>query len=582
MRINSVIQNRSIMKRTVLLSISVLLLFCNSLYSKHPENSNNPLPGDSIKVMASPDLYNLSTKWAVEYNKLVPGAQIKVVNISDQEKAEDFLKAGSLGFVSNGFCAGLTDESLWKVVIGRDVIVPVINARNPFLEEINKHGISPNVLSSFLNNENSRDWSFLIKNGKSVKADYFCISDEAALKSLAVYFKSDETKAGGTNMGNAVQVIEAIGKDPYAIGFCKLINILDPENQALVENIKLLPVDRNGNGLIDTNEKIYDNVNDFTRGVWIGKYPKALFSNIYTVSNGQPENANEVAFVKWVLTDGQKYLAGNGYTDLIVSERQSASDNLNTASINAGATKGERNLLMSFMFVIAAVILTGLIANGVARQRKRRMAEVKFSGPATHTVLDQNSLRIPKGIYFDKTHTWAFLEENGIVKVGIDDFLQHITGKITRIKMKGEGKFVKKGEQILSIIQNGKQLNLYAPVSGTIVEQNAALEINSSSLNSSPYKDGWIYRIEPSNWSRECQLLFMADKQREFIKKEFSRLKDFLMTALSADVKYAQVILQDGGEIGDGVLSEMGPEVWEDFQTNFIDPSRQVWFYEIF
>ncbi len=125
-------------------------------------------------------------------------------------------------------------------------------------------------------------------------------------------------------------------------------------------------------------------------------------------------------------------------------------------------------------------------------------------------------------------------------------------------------------------------LILYAPVSGTIVEQNAALEINSSSLNSSPYRDGWIYRIEPSNWSRESQLLFMADKQREFIKKEFSRLKDFLMTALSADVKYAQVILQDGGEISDGVLSEMGPEVWEDFQTNFIDPSRQVWFYEIF
>ncbi len=46
--------------------------------------------------------------------------------------------------------------------------------------------------------------------------------------------------------------------------------------------------------------------------------------------------------------------------------------------------------------------------------------------------------------------------------------------------------------------------------------------------------------------------------------------------------KYARVILQDGGEIRDGVLSEMGPEVWEDFQTKFIDPSRQVWFYEIF
>ena len=64
------------------------------------------------------------------------------------------------------------------------------------------------------------------------------------------------------------------------------------------------------------------------------------------------------------------------------------------------------------------------------------------------------------------------MEQNGIVKVGIDDFLQHITGTITRIKMKNEGERVKKGDQILSIIQNGKQFNLYAPVSGIIREKN--------------------------------------------------------------------------------------------------------------
>jgi hypothetical protein len=74
----------------------------------------------------------------------------------------------------------------------------------------------------------------------------------------------------------------------------------------------------------------------------------------------------------------------------------------------------------------------------------------------------------------------------------------------------------------------------------------------------------------------------MAEKQKEFIKKEFARLKDFLMNILKEDQAYAQLILQDGGEISDGVLSEMGPETWEDFQTSFIDPSKQVWFYEIF
>jgi glycine cleavage system H lipoate-binding protein/ABC-type phosphate transport system substrate-binding protein len=570
------------MKKAVYLLIIMLLALCNSLYSSHSYSGSNLNQGDSLQVVATPDLYNLSVKWASEYNSLVPGANIKVINVSDPQRADDLIKRGSIGFVSNEFYSGLNNEPLWREVIGRDVIVPVINAKNPFLDEINLHGVSPELLSVFVKNPDYRNWGDLIGNGKTQKAEYYCLDDKANLKSLSDYLKTDEVLIAGRNKGDAAEVVAAIQKDPYALGFCKLINVLDFENQGIVENIRLLPIDRNGNGLIDSNEKIYDDINSLSRGVWIGKYPKALFSNIYTVAAEQPANLSEVAFIKWVLTDGQKYLSVNGYSDLLVSERQSAADKLNNARLYAGASSGERNLLKSFMFIIATVILIGLIANSIARQRKRKKATVRFSGSAVHAVLDENSLTIPKGIYFDKTHTWAFLEANGMVKIGIDDFLQHITGKITRIKMKSPGKKVKKGEQILSIIQNGKQLNLYSPVSGTIVEQNEALDTNSASLNYSPYNEGWVYRIEPSNWNRESQLLFMADKQREFISKEFSRLKDFLMTALRSDTEiYSQVILQDGGEIRDGVLSEMGPEIWEDFQTNFIDPSRQLWFYEI-
>jgi len=141
----------------------------------------------------------------------------------------------------------------------------------------------------------------------------------------------------------------------------------------------------------------------------------------------------------------------------------------------------------------------------------------------------------------------------------------------------------KKGDQILSIIQNGKQLNIYAPVSGVIKEKNIILDSDAALVNKSPYNEGWVYRIEPSNWLRENQLLFMADKQRLFLKSELSRLKDFLSEALKTDdEKYALLILQDGGELRDNTLSNLGPEVWDDFQTKFIDPSRQIWFYELY
>jgi len=164
------------------------------------------------------------------------------------------------------------------------------------------------------------------------------------------------------------------------------------------------------------------------------------------------------------------------------------------------------------------------------------------------------------------------MEKNGIVRLGIDDFLQHITGPLTCIKMKKRGEKIKKGDLLCSIVQKGKQLNLYAPISGTISEQNELLISTPATLNSSPYSDGWVYMIEPAGWLKEIRFLNMAEKYKEWLIKEFSRLKDLLAVSVRVNnVEYSQIILQDGGEVKDGVLSELGPEVWEDFQTKFID-----------
>jgi glycine cleavage system H lipoate-binding protein len=190
-------------------------------------------------------------------------------------------------------------------------------------------------------------------------------------------------------------------------------------------------------------------------------------------------------------------------------------------------------------------------------------------------VLDENSILVPKGLYFDKTHTWAFMEKNGSVKIGIDDFLQRITGQLTKIKMKDPGEKIRKGEQILTIIRNGKQLHIYAPISGIIKERNPSILADASMLNSSPYYDGWVYLVEPKNWIREVQFLFMAEKYLEWLKDELSRLKDFITTSVRSNTAgYEHIVLQDGGELSDHVLADLGPEIWEDFQTEFIDTSK--------
>jgi glycine cleavage system H lipoate-binding protein/ABC-type phosphate transport system substrate-binding protein len=571
------------MKTKIILLISFMLLNYSNINSKNSMNEISPAPGDSIKLLSTPDLYKLSVKWVYEFTRMNPDTKIRIISVPEAQIAENLLKNGNIGLVSNKYFSGFNNDLLWKVVVARDIIVPVINSKNPYLAEICQKGISPEVLSMFINNTNSQTWGTLLKNSQNSTANYYRVNDESIQTGLAAFIKTDHLKNCGIEVGSGEDLISAIQKDPYAIGFCKMVNVMNFSNQSIAENVRLLPLDRDGNGLIDSNEKIYDDFNVFSRGVWIGKYPKTLFSNIYSVASDQPQNETEAAFLKWIVTDGQRFLDSNGYSDLLITERQSAVDKLNNAVIYAGTASDNKSLPKILLFIITTVILAGLIADAVARYRKRKKSVVTASFNIIQPVFNENSLIVPKGLYFDKTHTWAFMEQNGEVKVGIDDFLQHLTGAITRIKMKNQGDKVKKGELIMSVIQYGKQLNLYSPVSGVILKQNETLNTNSSLVNSSPYNDGWVYMIEPENWARENQLLFTADKYRQFIKNEFTRLKDFLAAALNTDTeKYGRLVLQDGGELREGVLSNLGPEIWEDFQTKYIDPSRQLWFYEMF
>ena len=288
----------------------------------------------------------------------------------------------------------------------------------------------------------------------------------------------------------------------------------------------------------------------------------------------KPTNKTETAFIKWVLTGGQQFLDHYGYSDLVYSERQTKVNLLNPYKLNV-ITPIEKYatpiwlLLMLGSFVAIAIIL---IIFNLRRMNYIINNEVDVSDTAfvKPQSFNEQVIDIPMGLYYDKTHTWAFMEKDGMVRIGIDDFLQHITGPLTRIKMKSTGEKTRKGKQVLTIIQNGKRLNIQAPISGIIKEQNKALDNSPSLLNSSPYFDGWVYKIEPTNWIKEIQFLIMWEKYKGWLRNEFSRFKDFLAVAVKSHVEYAH-ILQDGGELKDGILVDLGPEVWEYFQTNFID-----------
>lgn len=576
------------MKNLIFLFVGLFLLTSSNttLGSNKAGNKagsgNDPQTESSITIQCTPDLQAIASMWANEYGRLNPGVNIEVVKMSKSPQPADFSKGPDVSFVSGDYLEKLDGDALWKVMVASDVIVPLISSKNPFLSKINRKGVSSDELAAIFNNPENQTWGVLLGNKQAAPVHYYRINNDAVQSQAAGFLKSDPSVMTGINVANTSELISALQQDPYGIAFCRLMDVVDTKNQQLAKQVTLLPIDKNRNGSLDKFETIYGNLTEFSRGVWIGKYPRTLSRTIYAVSPEKPATTTELAFITWVITSGQQLLTPAGNNDLAYSTRNAKRIEMLSGTpayaeilTTTGFLTTRLNGLSIFSLIIVLlipVILALMIRDAVIRHKRQKEADMSGSITPVPVFLDENSIKVPGGLYFDKSHTWAFMEKDGVVRIGIDDFLQHITGTLTRIKMKGPGERVKKGDPLFSIIRNGKQLTIHAPISGTIKAQNDMLISDTSIMNASPYTDGWVCQIEPTNWTREIRLLFLGDTYKEWLKTEFSRFKDFIAASIKGNnAEYAQIILQDGGELKDGILADLGPEVWEDFQTSFID-----------
>jgi len=191
-------------------------------------------------------------------------------------------------------------------------------------------------------------------------------------------------------------------------------------------------------------------------------------------------------------------------------------------------------------------------------------------------ILTPVNLKIPQGLFFNRHHTWAFLEQSGLARVGLDDFLMRVTGEVKYTSYKNVGERVNKGDLIAEIYKDEKRLKVYSPISGEIMLGNSLLDDYPEIIQENPYDKGWIYKISPSDWVKETQSYFLADEASKWLAGELERFKEFL-TGVSMR-KYASepsmVMLQDGGELHDNILSELPGEVWNDFQKEFLNFSQ--------
>jgi glycine cleavage system H lipoate-binding protein/ABC-type phosphate transport system substrate-binding protein len=556
----------TIMKTLISAFFVLSFLFLNTTgFSVENDNQQSE---KTLQIVSSPELFDLASNWVAGYGILHPEQKIDLQLQSD----ETIFEGQNLYLLSNNHPIPEGNESAWKMVVGHDLVVPIINTKNPLLAEINKKGLTADDFARLISEK--ADWSMVINNAPNSPVKFYIVNNQNVITKIAGFTKTDEGAIAATKVGSAAEIISLVQQNVNAIGFCNLTDILNEAKDGFASQISVVPVDKNKNGRLDSFEKIYDNPAALTRGAWIGKYPRALCGDIYALATEKPTNQAALDFMTYITANGQELVENSGYS--ILSSAQKAANMLVLANPVPPSDPGKSAPAMStgVMILIGFAAISVLLILLFAFNR-RKSNIIESEDIEITPALNQNSILAPRGLYYDKTHTWAFMEKDGFVKIGIDDFLKHVTGSLTSLKMKSPGEKVRKGEKILTVIRDGKQLNLYSPVSGFIRKQNETLLTNPSKINTMPYTEGWVYQIEPVNWVREVSFMFMFDKYKEWLEDEFSRLRDFLaLSANSNAVVYQHVVLQDGGELKDNVLADLGPEVWEDFQTRFIDTSK--------
>ncbi len=124
---------------------------------------------------------------------------------------------------------------------------------------------------------------------------------------------------------------------------------------------------------------------------------------------------------------------------------------------------------------------------------------------------------VPSELKYTKSHEWLRVEDDGLVTVGISDHAQELLGDLVFVELPEVDTEFVAGDECCVVESVKAASDVYMPISGEIVEINEALADEPEIINTSPYDNGWLFKIKPS--SDELDELMDADAYQAEIEE---------------------------------------------------------------
>jgi phosphate transport system substrate-binding protein len=294
-----------------------------------PVATEEPLSGD-LAISGAFALYPMMTVWAEEFTKLHPDVLFDVQGGGAGKGMTDTIAgAVDIGMISRTIKEEETAQGIFWVSVTKDAVFPIINAENPVAAQILEKGITQETFNKIYITGEITTWGEVVGDPAITdEIHLFTRSDAAGAAEQWSKFSGGEVQDDlkGVGVNGEPAILGEVIKDPLSIGFGNLNSIFDLSSGTLVPGIVIPPIDIDKNGAADPAE-VYKVKEDAFGAVANGTYPSppARFENLATL--GKPEGL-ELAFIEWILTDGQQYLESAGYVPLTPEQQAESLEKL--------------------------------------------------------------------------------------------------------------------------------------------------------------------------------------------------------------------------------------------------------------
>lgn len=304
------------------LAILTLALAACGSPAPAPNQNGDELSG-TIAISGAFALYPMMTVWAEEFTKLHPDVQFDVQGGGAGKGMTDTIAgAVDIGMISRSIKEEESAQGIFWVSVTKDAVFPIISAENPVAQQILAKGISQETFGKIYITGEIKTWGEVVGDPTITdEIHVFTRSDASGAAEQWAKFGGGKAQEDlkGIGVNGEPAILDTVIKDPLAIGYGNLNSIFDLSSGDLVTGIIIPPIDIDKNGKADAIE-IYKVKEDAFGAVANGTYPSppARFENLAT--KGKPTGLT-LAFIEWILTDGQQYLESAGFVPLTAEQQ---------------------------------------------------------------------------------------------------------------------------------------------------------------------------------------------------------------------------------------------------------------------